>query len=90
MKSKDKPCFNCGVAGDEFMGYIICPKCKKKLGLFTDKKIMHYIEEYESTKEHTFEEEILRRLDVLDKEFIKKRIKLLHILSRFRVDDPDL
>jgi len=67
-----KQCFDCGKNGTKMYNYIICDSCKSKLRLFTDKTIKKY-------NSKTFSEEIQKRLDKLDKDYIKKRIKLLHI-----------
>ena len=71
-------CFNCGEPGTEFYGYVICEDCKTGLRLFSDKTINKY-----STKDpEAYMDEIKFRIDFIDKDYIKKRIKLLHIKDR--------
>ncbi|PWL38945.1 hypothetical protein DKG77_12005 [Flagellimonas aquimarina] len=75
-----KKCFNCGKNGADLYGYIICDTCKTKLRLFTPETI----EKYNSKDSEGFRKEIQRRLDYLDKEYVKKRIKLLHIQDQLK------
>ena len=78
-----KSCFQCGSAGSAMFGYIICDVCKEKLGLFTDVTIKGHIELYKkSAKKRSYEEEIRYRLDFVEKDYIKKKLKLLYILER--------
>ena len=77
-----KLCFQCGEKGTNMYGYIICDSCKSKLRLFTDETIQKHISLYKKTKIHSYEEEIHDRLVFLDKDYIKKRIKLLYIQER--------
>lgn len=70
-----KKCFNCGQNGKDLYGYIICDSCKSNLRLFTNDTIQRY---YTESPEN-FPKEIQRRLAYLDTDYIKKRIKLLHI-----------
>ena len=80
-------CFNCNANGEEFYGYYICESCKSNLKLFTDFKIMKYIAEYNEDKERTFKEEMEYRLDFVEKDYIKKKIKLKYILDRIKEID---
>jgi len=83
--SKSKKCFQCGEDGNELYGYIICDSCRSKLGLFSDETIEKHISIYDKpAKKRTYEEEIKYRLDFIEKEYTKKRIKLLHILERLK------
>ena len=78
-----KPCFPCGNPGTDLFGYIICDSCKTKLGLFTDGTIQKHIALYEkSNKKRSYAEEIRYRLEFVEKDYIKKRIKLHHIQER--------
>lgn len=77
MSKTDKICFNCDDEGSEFFDYIICEKCKSKLKLFTETTIKSYLEK----DPISFPKEINSRLELLDKDYIKKKIKLLHIKS---------
>lgn len=78
-----KSCFQCGKAGTDLYGFTICGSCKSKLGLFTDDTIKKHISIYKkSSKNHSYEEEIQDRLIFIEKDYVKKRIKLLHIQER--------
>ena len=83
--NKSKKCFQCGEPGEEMYGFIICPLCKSKLGLFTDDTIKKHIDIYSKNKEISYHEEIQKRLLFIENDFIKKKIKLLHILERHQV-----
>ena len=75
-----KSCFQCKKNGQNIYGYIICDSCKSKLRFFTDKTI----KKYNSKNPNKFSKEIQERLDYLDKDYIKKRIKLLHIQKQLK------
>ncbi len=75
-----KKCFNCDKNGKNMYGYSICDSCKSKLRLFTNDTI----KKYNSENPENFPKEIQRRLDFLDKDYIKKRIKLLHIQEQLK------
>ncbi len=75
-----KKCFNCGEKGSDMYGYVICDLCKSKLRLFTEKTI----KKYNSKNPEKFSKEIQRRLDCLDKDYVKKRIKLLHVQEQLK------
>ena len=76
----EKSCFNCGKKGTNIYGYTICDSCKSKLKLFSDETIKkHYLKNPEK-----FSKEIQRRLGFIDKDYIKKRIKLLHVQEQLR------
>lgn len=86
MTNKSKTCFQCGTT-KETMGlfnYTICQSCKSKLRLFTDESIQKYITEYKKSKDHSLETEMQNRLEILEKDYINKKIKLLHVLERIR------
>lgn len=71
-------CFNCGDPGKHVHGYTICDSCLSKLKLFTDQTIQkHSVKNPEAYKK-----DIESRIAFIDKDYIKKRIKLLHILDR--------
>ncbi len=84
MKNPE-PCFQCGQPGAELFGYPICETCKAQLGLFTDATIQKHIAGYQQPgRERTYEQEIQYRLEFMEKDYIKKRIKLLYIQERVR------
>jgi hypothetical protein len=76
-------CFECGDKATDMFGYMICDSCKSKLGLFTDETIKKHISLYETTKKkRSYKEEINYRIDFIEKDYIKKKIKLLYIKDR--------
>lgn len=78
-----KSCFQCGDKGEDMYGYPICNMCKAQLGLFTDTTIRKHLARFKKTPEdNSYEHELKRRLAFLDEDYIKKRIKLLHVLAR--------
>lgn len=80
-----KLCFQCGKKGADMYGYTICDLCKSKLGLFTDETIKKHIAFYKKpAKKHSYSKEIRDRLIFLDKDYVKKRIKLLYIQERLK------
>lgn len=84
MLKKSKLCFLCNNNGIYYHGYFICNSCKSKLKLFTDASIRKYI-----SRNPSFEKEITKRLDYLDMDYIKKRIKLLNIKERINIVKKD-
>ena len=78
-----KICFQCGRPGKDLCGFTICDSCKSRLSLFTDETIKKHIALY-TAKGRSYEAEIARRLDFIEKDYIKKKIKLLHIQERLK------
>lgn len=74
-------CFECGGAGETMHGYVICEACKSKLGLFTDEKIHEHMMRY-AEEGKSYADEIRFRLDAVEKDYIKKKLKLLYIQDR--------
>ena len=48
---------------------------------------MKYIADYNEEKDRTFKEEMEYRLDLIERDYIKKKIKLKYILDR--IEDID-
>lgn len=80
--NSNRDCFNCGEEGENLHGYIICDECKTGLRLFSEKSVKKYMTQYHNEKYKTYEEEIKYRLDFIEKDHIKKEIKLLDILDK--------
>ncbi len=76
-------CFQCGRQGKDLCGISVCDSCKSKLGLFIDETIKKHIALYKA-KGRSYEAEIAKRLDFIEKDFTKKKIKLLHIRERIK------
>ena len=77
-------CVLCDEEGKEFYGYTICDSCILGLRLFKDETIKKYRDSYDCKNGPAYESEIDYRLDYLEKDYIKKRIKLLHINDRLK------
>ena len=74
-----KPCYNCRKAtAQELYNYPICDSCKSKLKLFTEATIKKY---YDKDPEG-FSKEIQRRLDLIEIDYINKKIKLLNVKEK--------
>ncbi len=93
MEKKANQCFQCGETEESLLnnmfGYTICDPCKTKLGLFQDKTIKKYVSLFDKSKEAdpdhlSYEGEVDFRLAYLEKDYIKKKIKLLHIKERLK------
>ena len=77
-------CFNCGSNADsQIYGIPFCISCESDLRLFTDETIIRQRIEYKgSDKYASYQDEVSDRLILLERDYLKKRIKLLHILER--------
>lgn len=74
-------CFNCKKKSTEnIYGYPICNSCKSKLKLFSEDTIKKY---YLKNPEK-FSKEIQRRLEFIENDYIKKKIKLLHVKEQLK------
>ena len=80
---KDRVCFQCEIPGktSNLYGYEICDRCQSSLRLHADKTILKNAESYRG-KLDSYEEEVVHRLESMEKNFAKTKIKLLHILER--------
>lgn len=79
-----KGCICCGGKGEELYGYLVCDACRKKMGLFTDKTIARWVSENKGGKP-ALEEEMRRRLEFIETDYVKKKIKLMHVMDRLKV-----
>lgn len=80
----NKACVLCGQPGDELYGYVICSNCKEDMRLYTDKTIGKHVVEYQANGGQSYAKDVAHHLDILDKDYVKKKIKLLHIQDRLR------
>ena len=81
---KQKVCCQCE-AGDRLVslyGYTFCERCEAKLGLHSDKTILKNADAFDRSKPISYEAEVVNRLQAMEKNFAKTRVKLLHILER--------
>ena len=77
-------CCQCEATGQlaSLYGYRFCARCQSKLGLHADKTILKNAKSYDRSKPISYEDEVINRLQAMEKDFVKKKVKLLHILSR--------
>lgn len=81
----DNKCAFCDDNGVDFYGVRICEACKSQLGLFSDETIKKHIAKFAEEKgPRTYEEEINYRLDYIEKDYLKKKLKLQYILERIK------
>jgi hypothetical protein len=62
-------------------GYVFCDRCTAKLGLHSDKTILKNSDKYDGDHA-SYEEEVVHRIEAMEKSYIKTKIKLMHILER--------
>ncbi len=91
MPKKPAECALCaGTEGcSNLHGYLVCEPCKSKLGLLKDETIQRHVASFDkarkkSSKKPAYEEEIRNRLGFLEKDYVRKRIKLLHVVERLK------
>ena len=77
-------CFNCGAeTSNQRYEIMICAACEQDLRLFTDETIARQKAEYKPSEKYAaYGDEIADRLVFLEKDYLKKKIKLLHVLER--------
>ena len=83
------PCFRCGNTErlEAVYGYPVCPDCRPQLGLYADKTIQKHIRRFADAARRdpenlTYAEEVERKLLVMERDYIARRIKLLHLQER--------
>jgi hypothetical protein len=81
---KPNVCCQCGTHGQiiNLYGYAFCDHCRSKLGLHSDATIRKNAESYDKSNPISYEAEVLRRLEIMEKDFAMRKVKLLHILER--------
>ena len=67
--------------------YPVCKHCYSKIRLFSDHTIEKHIRDYSLRKNQDpdqpdYAEDIKNRLEFIERDFIRKKIKLLHLLER--------
>jgi hypothetical protein len=77
-------CFNCSAeTTNQRYQITICPACEQDLRLFTDETIARQKAEYKPSEKYAaYDDEITDRLAFIEKDYLKKKIKLLHVLER--------
>lgn len=81
---QENRCCQCGDARKlkNLYGYNFCSACESKLGLHQDKTILKNAARFAATKEHSYEREVVERLQRMEKDFATTKVKLMHILER--------
>ena len=67
---------------ENLYGFYFCRRCLKKLALHSDKTILKNADQFDQNKPISYEEEVTHRLQQMDKNYIKTKVKLMHILER--------
>lgn len=73
----------------DLYGYTVCKACESKLGLYQDPTIKKHVSSFEiarqfSPEKPTYAEEVDIRLRAMERDYIGKRLKLLHIQARLK------
>lgn len=93
MPKMKNQCDQCGNknAGQlvELFEYTVCQSCKAILGLLKDETIRKHVKRYAKAQEEvpenpSYANEVSYRIDILAENYIKTRIKLLHIQQRLQ------
>lgn len=88
-----KHCFHCKTQNTKnisnLYGFEVCSDCMPKLGLLTDNTIQKHVLAYRKAQldvpeNPSYKEEVDFRLASMEQDYIKKRLKLLHIQARIR------
>ena len=86
-------CFSCGSTNQSriknLYGYDICDSCEPTLGLYKDNTIRKHIASYEKNREAvpenpTYAQEVDYRVEAMEEDYIRRRLKLLHIRARLK------
>lgn len=79
-----KVCSQCEASGklENLYGFYFCARCESKLGLHTDKTILKNAEKFGAANPISYEDEVVRRLQKMERDVAKAKVKLLHILER--------
>lgn len=75
-------CFNCSRKGKELYGFTVCDACKNELRLFKDETINRHIKKYTKPE---YKKNVQQKLTKLESEYVKKKIKLLDILTKINM-----
>ncbi len=93
MHKQNYSCFRCGetekASLNDMYNYVVCNACVTKLGLYHDETIKKHMASFQRAKDMnpeklSYEEEVNHRLIAMEKDYISKRIKLLHIRERLK------
>lgn len=91
--SSQTSCFRCGENEESSLqnlyGYTVCKACETKLGLYHDQTIIKHVSSFDIARQlnpekPTYAEEVDQRLKMMERDYIGKRLKLLHIQDRLR------
>ncbi len=82
-------CVNCGNDLKGVSSLPVCEECRMKISFLTDDTIRKHIELFRHAQKTSYKEEIQRRLTLVEKEYIVKKLKLLHVLKRVEVIETD-
>ncbi len=78
MTNKQQICVLCGEStNNELSGFLICSKCKSTVGLMSEETFQKHC-----LDRSAFKKEAQEKLEILEKDYARKKIKLLDILKR--------
>lgn len=78
MTNPPTKCFNCSQKTDNTLyGFYVCKPCEEKIGLMSKETIQQHVD-----KNKDFKKEAQAKLAVLEKDYARKKIKLLHIIHQ--------
>ncbi|MEQ9405618.1 MAG: hypothetical protein RIM99_18660 [Cyclobacteriaceae bacterium] len=92
-KKEESYCFRCGETEqgslENLYGYTVCKACQGDLKLYQDITIKMHISAFKKArlinpKKLSYKEEVDYRLVEMEKDYIRKRIRLLHIQDRLK------
>lgn len=83
MSPSDQVCSQCDSRRKltNLFGYYFCDRCQSKLGLHADKTILKNAQA-RSSNGSSYADEIVQRLEEMEKKFVQAKVKLLHIVER--------
>ena len=78
MTNKQLTCVLCTTpATDDKYGFPICSECKSQIGLMSEATFQKHYQHRAA-----FEKEAREKLHILEKDYVRKKIKLMDILNR--------
>ena len=83
---KPRVCCQCESRGGtvNLYDYHFCAECESSLKLHSKETILKNSKSCNLPEPFTYGDEVAERLQTMEKDFIKKKVKLLHILERLR------
>lgn len=78
--TKKSACFNCKKRTDNLVyGFSVCQECESRLGLMSEETVGKHMQ-----NKSDFLKEARSKMEILEKDYARKKIKLLHILDKLK------